>query len=69
MSRNIKRRLRDIEQRIGPEADPLKKVIIYDPEEDIDEVRKRFCRENPDHEGPVYLIPDNGRDRHDADDE
>jgi hypothetical protein len=65
MSRNIKRRLRDMEQRIGPETDPLKGVIIYDPEEGADKAAERFFRENPGYEGPVYLIPDNGRDRHD----
>lgn len=54
-----------MEQRIGPETDPLKGVIIYDPEEGADKEAERFFRENPGYEGPVYLIPDNGRDRHD----
>lgn len=65
MSRNIKRRLRDMEQRQEPQADPMKGIVIYDPEEGIEKAEERFHRENPGYEGPLYLIPDNGRDRHD----
>lgn len=65
MNRNIKRRLLDIEKRLQPRADSLKGIVIFDPEEGIEKAEERFHRENPDYEGPLYLIPDNGRDRHD----
>lgn len=69
MSKAIKRRLRDIEQKLAPQADPLKGMVIYDPEEGADKAEERFFRENPDYEGALFLIPDNGRGRHDSDDQ
>ncbi len=39
MSKTIKRRLRDIKQRLLPQADFLKGAVIYDPEDGIEKAQ------------------------------